>query len=173
MQRAIRPDWLLRQANELGYRAAGAGQPRNVNLRRAVSSAYYAVFHGIVLAATDRLLPGATPDERHRLARSFSHSNLRLASEYVVTPNKVPTEARPIALSAATNAGLVDVAEALLSLQEARHRADYDHLADFTKVGALQAVDMAEDALVKLDSLRETPDLQRFLSLLALRQSLK
>lgn len=143
MQRAIRPDWLLRQADELGYRGGGAGQPRNVNLRQAVSSAYYAVFHAVVLAAVGHLLPAGTGDERRRLARSFSHSNLRLACEYVVTPDRTPSETRPIAKTASGNASLVDVAEALLSLQEARHLADYDHLADFTKVGVLQAVDAA------------------------------
>ncbi|MGI8575721.1 MAG: hypothetical protein ACR2MA_10375 [Egibacteraceae bacterium] len=95
MQRAIRPDWLLRQANELGYRAGGAGQPRNINLRRAVSSAYYAVFHGVVLGATNHLPPDATPEERHRLARSFSHNNLRLACEYIVNPNSAPKAVRP------------------------------------------------------------------------------
>lgn len=127
MQRAIHPDWLLRQADELGYRDAGAGQPRNTNLRRAVASAYYAVFHGLVLAATDHLLPGGTAEERQRLARSFTRANVRLACECVVTPNNPPTEARPIAVAAGGNAALVDVAEALLSLQEARHLADYDH----------------------------------------------
>lgn len=173
MQRAISPDWLLRQADELGYRGAGAGQPRNANLRRAVSSSYYALFHSVALAAAQHLLPGGTTEERQRLARSFSHANLRLACEYVVTPNSTPTEARPIAASAGANAALVDVAEALLSLQEARHLADYDHLANFTKAGVLQAVDAARDAAVKLGALAGAADLQRFLSLLALRQSLK
>lgn len=124
VKRAIRADWLLRQANELGYRAGGVGQPRNINLRRAVSSAYYAVFHGIVLTGTDELLPDVTLEERHRLARSFSHNNLRLACQYVVKPSSAPEEARTIATNAAANASLVDVAEALLSLQEARHKAD-------------------------------------------------
>jgi hypothetical protein len=171
VQRAIRPEWLLRQADELGYRAGGAGQPRSVNLRRAVSAAYYAVFHGVVGAATEHLLPGAAPEERHRLARSFTHANLRNACEYVLHPNKSPKES--IAAAAASNAVLVDVADAALLLQEQRHAADYDHLADFTKVGALQAVDTARDALSKLADLQGTVDLQRFLSLLALRQTLK
>ena len=173
MRRAIRPDWLLQQANELGYRDGGQGQPRNINLRRAVSSAYYAVFHAIVLAATDHMLPAATTEERHRLARSFSHNNLRLACEFVATPNKAPEEARTIATTASANAALVDVAEALLSLQEARHNADYDHLADFTKASVLQSVDVASDALDKLAALKGTGDAQRFISMLAMRQSLK
>lgn len=58
-------------------------------------------------------------------------------------------------------------------MQEARHKADYDHLADFTKTGVLQLVDVAEDALAKLDTLKGTADIQRFVSLLAMRQSLK
>jgi len=173
VRRAIQPPWLLRQANELGYRSGGAGQPRNINLRRAVSSAYYALFHAIVLAATESLLPNAGAEERYRLARSFSHTNVRLACQYVVKPNGAPEEARPIATAANANAPLVDVAEALQSLQEARHRADYDHLADFTKAGVLQSVDVAEDAVAKLAALTGHADMQRFVSLLALRQSLK
>lgn len=173
MQRAIRPDWLLRQANELGYREGGEGQPRNINLRRAVSSAYYALFHGIVLTTTGLLLSDATLEERQRLARSFSHSNLRLACQYVVKPNDAPKMARPIAAAAAGSTPLVDVAEALLSLQEARHNADYDHLAGFTKAGVLQSVDVVVDALAKLETLKGTAALQRFVSLLALRQSLR
>lgn len=173
MQRAIRADWLLRQADELGYRGAGAGQPRNANLRRAVSSAYYALFHSLVLAATQHLLPGGAAEERHRLARSFTHANVRLACEYVVTPNNSPKGVKPIASAAAGNATLVDVADALLSLQEARHRADYDHLADFTKVDVLQSVDTARDAVTKVSQLAGSVDLQRFVSLLALRPALK
>lgn len=40
-------------------------------------------------------------------------------------------------------------------------------------VGVLQAVDAARDAIGKLDGLAGTPDLERFFSLLALRQTLK
>ena len=76
-------------------------------------------------------------------------------------------------MSASSNADLVDIAEALLSLQAARHLADYDHLWDFTKAGVLQDVDAARDAIGKLGTLADTADLQRFFGLLALRQSLK
>jgi hypothetical protein len=172
-QRAIRPDWLLRQADELGYRGAGQGQPRNTNLRRAVSSAYYAVFHAVATEVSDFLLPGGAPDERQRLGRSITHANLRNACEYILTPNRAPIECRPIAQTAAANIELVDFAEAVLSLQEARHRADYDHLADFTKVGTLQLVDEARAAVASLHSLRGTPDVQRFVSMLVLRPVLR
>lgn len=90
-----------------------------------------------------------------------------------MTPNRTPTEARPIAVKASGNPDLVDIAEALLTLQEARHLADYDHLAELTKADVLQAVDAARDAIGKLAALAGGSDLQRFFSLLALRQALK
>jgi hypothetical protein len=44
MQRPIKPEWLLRQADDLAGRVAGVGQPRNADLRRATSAAYYALY---------------------------------------------------------------------------------------------------------------------------------
>lgn len=46
-------------------------------------------------------------------------------------------------------------------------------MADLTKAGVLQAVDVARDAIDKLDELNGSADLQRFFSLLALRQVLR
>jgi hypothetical protein len=172
MQRSIRPAWLLRQADEFGYRYAGRGQPRNADLRRSVSSAYYALFHGVTLAASRHLLPGGTVDERQRLARSFTHKNVRTACEYVLGRASAPMEARPIAKAAGSNPLLSDVADAILTLQQARHLADYDHRAAFDKIGVLGLVDNARDALSKLSALSGSADLDRFLSLLALRPSL-
>src|SRR5712692_884949 len=63
MQRPIKPEWLLRLARELAGERAGQGQPRNTNLRRATSSAYYALFHGIALAVADEALPSASDNE--------------------------------------------------------------------------------------------------------------
>lgn len=91
----------------------------------------------------------------------------------MVTPKRAPPEARPIASGVGANSTLADVAETVLSLQEARHLADYDHLVDFTKTEVLQVVDAARDAVSKLRSLAGTSDVQRFFSILALRQSLK
>lgn len=40
MKREIKPLWLIRLARELGGVEASRGQPRNTDLRRAVSTAY-------------------------------------------------------------------------------------------------------------------------------------
>jgi len=46
---------LLDQANRL-IAPAGRGAARQVDLRRAISNAYYAVFHGLLAAAADEFI---------------------------------------------------------------------------------------------------------------------
>lgn len=173
MQRDIRPGWLLRQADELAYRGQGAGQPRNTNLRGAVSAAYYALFHALVLSTTQQLLPGGTDAERWRLARSFNHGNIRQVCDWVLGSGGAPRVSAPLVVTVRANTALRDVALAFQTLQEARHGADYDHLADFTKAGALTLIDQSRDAVTKLAAAQGSTDLQRFLSLIALRPALR
>jgi predicted negative regulator of RcsB-dependent stress response len=63
--------------------------------------------------------------------------------------------------------GIADVAASFCDLQEARHRADYDHLADFSKAVALAHVEDAEKAMQTLVKARKR-DRDAFFSLLAL-----
>ena len=49
------PDHLLDQADRL-ITSQGRGAPRQADLRRAISTAYYSVFHAIVTNATDDLV---------------------------------------------------------------------------------------------------------------------
>jgi uncharacterized protein (UPF0332 family) len=172
VNRAIRPDWLLRQADQLGYRNAGAGQPRNGDLRRAVSAAYYAVFHEMVSMSVSQLLPDGTDEERYRLSRSFPHGDLKTVCGYVVNANGAPREVQLVANNLAAVAHVKDIAIAFVDLQEARHRADYDHLADFSKASVLAYVDSAKDAVSKIRGLAAV-DRQRLVSLLALKAKLK
>lgn len=130
MRRAIKPRWLLRQADELAYRGQGAGQPRNINLRRAVSSAYYALFHALALATAEQLLAAGTDEERWRLARSFDHRSIRQVCDWMLGGGSRPKEAGPIVEAVSTNASLQDVALAFRTLQGARYDADTTTLQD-------------------------------------------
>ena len=47
-----------------------------IDFRRAVSAAYYAVFHLLTMTAAES--SGGRTRERHRFARLFEHGNLRL-----------------------------------------------------------------------------------------------
>ncbi len=69
---------LLRHARELAERAPK--RPKQANIRRAISAAYYAVFHLLTRAAArafadgnDSLIP--------RLARTFNHGDMAEASK--------------------------------------------------------------------------------------------
>jgi hypothetical protein len=64
---------------------------------------------------------------------------------------------------------LVDVAGTFKDLQQARHEADYDHLAAFTKPGVLTLINSAKDAIQKLDSLEGSNDMALFITLLTLQ----
>ncbi len=49
-----------------------------INLRRAVSAAYYAVFHLLTMTAAESWAVGR---ERHRFARLFEHGRIKAASQ--------------------------------------------------------------------------------------------
>jgi hypothetical protein len=54
--RPIHPGELLDLADRLAGRGSGPGRPRMIELRRAVSSAYYALFHELAWRGTEALL---------------------------------------------------------------------------------------------------------------------
>lgn len=157
----IRPDRLLDQADLLAGRRAGRGRPSETNHRRAVSSAYYAVFHATTEAIAGSVLPAIADDgQRARLRRWLSHAKLRSACEYVTKAEAIGADLRdepagfggqlgvwPM-VSRGTASGrranispeLLSFARLLLRLQEARHDADYEHGARFPKAVALTYV---------------------------------
>lgn len=67
---------------------------------------------------------------------------------------------------------IADVAASFCDLQEARHRADYDHLADFSKAVAVAHLEDAEKAIQALAKARKR-DQQAFFSLLAIGANLR
>lgn len=175
MQRVIRPAWLLRQADELGYRQAGPGQPRNSNLRRAVSAAYYALFHAMGWAIANQLLPAGSLTEQAGLTRSVDHGALRNVCGWIAKGETPPQHVADLVYAVRADTVMVDVAEAFLELREKRHAADYDHLADFSKEAVLNLVDSARGAVTALERAQaaESATLARFLVLASLKTSIR
>jgi hypothetical protein len=67
---------LLEQARHLARREKT--RPRQASLRRAVSTAYYALFHMLIGEAT---LNWKRVDQRDLLARFFEHGKMKTASD--------------------------------------------------------------------------------------------
>src|SRR5450759_6029606 len=101
-------DDLLKDAYHLAAR--GGKNPRQSSLRRAVSSAYYALFH---LLIADFVLNWKRLDQRVRLGRMFDHR----------TMTKHKFQGAP---STAIETDLKQVIDAIAQLQEDRLTAEYD-----------------------------------------------
>lgn len=193
MSYPIDPAKLLRQARVLAGVGAGRGRPSPTNLRRAVSSSYYAVFHGITLAVAAHVLPrAAPPDELHRATRWVNHRDVRavctavsrcagITSPIQGLPAGLGPRDEPLWLAFSVRSGngrvsavptdLQVVTDAFGSLYLSRHAADYDHLASFPKATAVGHVDDADEALTRLAAHVTDPAFQRFFGYVAMRSS--
>lgn len=122
------PDHLLEQADRL-MALPRSGAPRQVDLRRAISNAYYAVFHALMTEAADDFV-GRTHRDTARYAlvyRSVDHRRLRELCEIA---RKAPLPKKYLKYEPAGGFApdLVALATAVLDLYEKRHLADYDPL---------------------------------------------
>ena len=146
-----------------------AGQPlTTTDYRRAISSAYYALFHAITLATASILAPDSA--SRHELVRSFGHGGLKRVTGWV--HGGKPPEGLERNVGALREDPRVRMLSAAFQrLIDAREMADYDHNASFLRsdvydlaVLAQRAVDLVEDP-----AFAASPEGRRFLGLMALR----
>lgn len=142
--RPIQPSELLDLADRLVGRGAGRGRPRTVELRSAVSSAYYAVFHQLTWRGTAELLqePEWSP-RAAAISRWISHADLRALADAARGQGSPSLRA---ALGTPST-GVAKMAEAFGTLQDARQLADYDDTYDLSRALALTHVDTARDAI--------------------------
>lgn len=144
---ALNPDHLFDQAERL-IAPPPAGPPRQVDLRRAISSAYYGVFHFTLTALADqfvgRTLRGTPAYEL--VYRSIDH---RAFKTLCLELQKTPPAARyqqflpPDGIGADIQA----LATIAADLQERRHRADYNPTPRFKTADAQLAVTTARNAV--------------------------
>lgn len=168
------PSALLAQARELCV--LDPRRPKQVNLRRAISSAYYALFHRLISDATGQAIGfgGANAIAmQHAVGRWFNHGTMVGVAGVFARPAtaKGPVRAllvddsvRPAASRVPTD--LADVAHAFETLQEERHRADYDLGQWYARTSVTALVDRASGAFDAISRLRGTPEYGLFLTLL-------
>lgn len=143
----INPDHLLEQAQRL-IALPSARAPRQVDLRRAISAAYYAVFHAVLGAAADEFV-GKTKQSTIQYTlvyRSVAHSTLRSICENATKP-KMPGKYARYVPSGGFDNNIQRFAAAVLELQERRHGADYDPSTRFKMSDATVAISTARSAV--------------------------
>lgn len=132
----MEPFDLLRIAEQLasGSIGSGVGRPRQAELRRAVSAAYYAMFHALARCCADTLV-GASRANRSRQAwrqtyRALEHGQARnqCANQSVLI--RFPSQIQRFG-------------ELFVYMQRLRHIADYDPDpdADFIRNHIVQLID--------------------------------
>jgi hypothetical protein len=99
-------------------------KPKQASLRRAISAAYYALFHLLTEEAANAMCAGSkSADLRMIVRRAFEHTAMKNAAKGFGAGN--PAEVwKP--LLAAPSPDLQRVARSFVDLQEARAQADYD-----------------------------------------------
>jgi hypothetical protein len=158
------PDHLFEQADKLI--TPPAGRPRQADIRRAISAAYYGIFHGIITRAVDQFVGATSRDKcQYGLAyRSVSHLRLReLCSE--VQKSTQSQKYRPHVPSPGSGPEIISFAQAVVELQEKRHSADYDVMISVNRSDAVLAIATAKAALAGFDKANQQEQLA-FLSLL-------
>ena len=131
-------------------------------MRRAVSSAYYALFHFLTEEAAKNFVGAGQQDRMRRdlARRAVAHSRLKdVCQEFLKqTPRDLlkpdwPNEGTPGSSDMAT------VCQNLIAMQEFRHVADYDFSVSVSRTQALDACDKAKEAMDAWNKLRtQHPD---------------
>jgi uncharacterized protein (UPF0332 family) len=153
------PEELLQQADTL---AGTGGAANQADLRRAVSAAYYAVFHFCLTAAADMVCgTGARSTDRYSLVyRSVDHSRLRS-----LCTSLKGTQPQVSMIPVGGYGQIADFARNASNLYETRCSADYDPSRTYSAAEVKVAISDARQAINWFQA--GTPEQQKaFLTLL-------
>lgn len=127
-----------------------------VNLRRAVSTAYYALFHFLIAEAT---AVWSHQETRAVLGRVFDHGRMKSLCEKTLSSVKriPPFEARTV------DDHLCAVARQFIEAQEAREDADYDAASEWSSTAVREHIENIEDAIRSWEAIRDEPAARHFL----------
>jgi uncharacterized protein (UPF0332 family) len=114
------------------------GKPRQSNLRRATSTAYYALFHTLAKSCADLMVggDGAVRSEAAwgQVYRALEHAFAKNACKNSTLISQFPKE-------------IQDFANMFVQMQEKRHRADYDPNEKFLKSAVANDISGVEVAI--------------------------
>gem|GEM_PF-51590 len=153
-------DLLEHASRLLGIEEDVVSNSRNVDVRRAVSAGYYALFHRLSEAAVEQIASLAPRKTANRIHRWLNHSDLKKVDvEFAALPltqslrglldGKVSEEMKAIAIN-------------LIRLQEPRLYADYDLDFSPTWYGARSIVESPVEAIDAWEEIRQTAEANLF-----------
>jgi uncharacterized protein (UPF0332 family) len=147
---------LLDQAEHLASRERG--RPQQASLRRAVSTTYYALFHYLIARSTRQLVGGRQASAiRQILARSYVHSEMKATSRtFTNGRGGLPPIAQAALAGTAFPPGLGAIAQEFVDLQTARHAADYDRNATFSRQDVQNLVSQTRTTINAWPTLEQT-----------------
>lgn len=137
---------LLTQARQLATHEPR--RPKQASLRRAVSAAYYALFHLLVDAASREVVSGQGQEVlRQQVGRSLGHTDMKKACQAWAGWNP-GSPAQPLGrlVPSGPDSRVVILSSAFVELQQARHEADYDLSRRFSRSDVLALVGLAQEA---------------------------
>lgn len=158
------PDDLIEQARTLA--STDPRRPKQASLRRAVSAAYYALFHEIAERAVAAILSNADASGviGDRLRRTVEHKSALRAAKWFGGAGSFPDAVASMRSgSPPVDPSLAHACRVLMDLQAERHLADDDLSAPFSRKETLRRIDDAEAAVRDLRSLPATGDTLIFL----------
>lgn len=147
---------LLEQAHRL---AKSRGRvATQADLRRAVSTAYYALFH-LLAEDAGRRWQGSSAAAETGLQRALDHTAMRNASALFQKPSWTDWRGGQLAVPSP----LRRVAEAFIDLQDGRQLADYANHETWSVVEADEYLEIAREAFQDWASIRHDPMAGNFL----------
>lgn len=137
----------------------GRNKPKQAYLRRAISTAYYAMFHTLTKCCADSLL-GTSKSNRSNEAwlqayRAMNHGDAKTSCGKNVI-KKFPVE-------------IQDFASVFVQMQQKRHEADYNPNEKFLKSSVVVDINLVE-ASIKKFKLVSLKDKRAFAILVLLKQ---
>ena len=135
----MNPHDLMEVARALAESESGHALSTQARLRRAVSTAYYALFHCLAASAADLFIGSVRSSAWHRTYRALEHGRARSACRQAQTMREFPAEIR-------------DFAKVFVVLQKARQEADYALDMDaYRKSDVLRRIASAEQAISRFE----------------------
>jgi len=117
------------------------------NIRRAISAAYYAVFHLLAAEVAAQVSPDSPAGLRERTQRALDHMQMvKVAKAFSLEgATRVKDLPDDIVLPNPVSRELASIGNRFKELQDARHAADYDVSKYFYPTDALTQVQEAEE----------------------------